>query len=236
MLSLRSARIVTVGVDVAITSRIALDVRLRGGDLIETVNSPDGSTCLLLADVSSKAAADAADVELLRRAFVDAVHAGRNPADIMAGLNRVRFGALPRARAETFAVALIVRLSARNRSLCYASAGHDAALVVRAATHRHLAPTGPVIGVMSDAEFANGFVDFAADDLFLAATDGFTECRRDSAPFSQFGTAGIVRALRGMTRHSPHAACAVVGAAADEFSGRVYRDDASMVAMARTAW
>ena len=39
MLSLRSARIVTVGVDVAITSRIALDVRLRGGDLIETIGA-----------------------------------------------------------------------------------------------------------------------------------------------------------------------------------------------------
>ncbi len=219
-------------IEVAIERRSAPCDRLRGGDLVDVHHERDGSACVLLADVSSKGVRSIAHVELLRTAFRRAARIERSPSTIVAALNRLRF-ASTHDDPEAFAAVFVARFGRATRTLSYASGGHDTALVFRGRTHRHLAQTGPVIGVMPDAAYGDGIVAFDDGDLLLVATDGFTECRRARRPSDQLGTSGIVHALRPEVRYVPHAVCAVVGAFADSFTGGAYRDDATLVAITR---
>jgi sigma-B regulation protein RsbU (phosphoserine phosphatase) len=217
-------------IDVAVERRFAVDVRLRGGDLVDVYDSGEGFACVLLADLSSKGALSVAHAGLLRATFRRAVRSDSSPSAVLASLNRLRFD-FDDGCSEAFATVFVARVGGLAGSICYASGGHDTALVVASRTHVHLAQTGPVIGVMPDARYEDCLADFGSGAVLLLATDGFTECRRDRVPSEQFGTAGIVRALHARTPHSPKSACDAVGASADSFTGGVYRDDATLVAI-----
>jgi serine phosphatase RsbU (regulator of sigma subunit) len=219
-------------IDVSVERRSAPCDQLRGGDVVDVHHDADGSACVLLADLSSKGPRSVAHVELLLASFRRAVRAERSPSSILATLNRLRFSSTD-DQSEAFAAVFVARIDRETQKLRYASGGHDTALLFRGRAHYHLAQTGPVIGVIPNAVYSDGLVRFDAGDLLLVATDGFTECRRDRAPADQFGTSGIVAALRFDERRSPHAVCSVVGTFADAFTGGAYRDDATLVAVSR---
>jgi sigma-B regulation protein RsbU (phosphoserine phosphatase) len=219
-------------IEVSVERRSARCDRLRGGDLVDVYHEADGSACVLLADVSSKGIRSIAHVEHLQAEFRRAARVERSPSYIMAALNRLRFESTG-DEPEPFATVFVARFDRAKRLLRYASGGHDTALVFRGGEHRHLKQTGPVIGVIPNAIFRDCSVKFDSGDILVIATDGFTECRRDRAPFEQLGTSGIVRALTAEAAHSPHSVSTVVGAFADAFTGGAYRDDATLVAVAR---
>jgi sigma-B regulation protein RsbU (phosphoserine phosphatase) len=222
----------TACIDVSVERRSARRDQLRGGDLADVYHDADGSVWLLLADVSSKGARSIAHVELLQAAFRRAVRGARSPSRVVAALNRLRFESAD-DRSDAFATAFVACLGRASRSLCYASGGHDTALVLCGSTHRHLVPTGPVIGVIPNAAYGDCSVPFGSKDILVVATDGFTECRRARAPFEQLGTSGFVRALRAEAARSARAVCTIVGAFADAFTEGEYRDDATLVVVAR---
>jgi serine phosphatase RsbU (regulator of sigma subunit) len=219
-------------IELAVERRSARSGRLRGGDVVDVYRGPDGSASVLVADLSSKGARSAAHVDLLLAAYRQAARTERSPSGAMAALNRLRFGS-PDDCLEAFAAVFIARVDGATQTLRYASAGHDTALIVRDRKHRHLAQTGPVIGVIPDAAYGEYLEEFDVGDVLLAATDGFTECRRHCVPSQQLGTSGILQALRARARHSPKTACAAIGTFADAFTGSEYRDDATLVAVSR---
>jgi len=219
-------------IEVAVERRSARSGQLRGGDVVDVYRDRDGAASVLLADLSSKGARSAAHVELLLAAYRRAARTERTPSGAMAALNRLRFGS-PDDCLEVFAAVFIARVDRATKTLRYASAGHDTALIVRDRAHRHLEQTGPVIGVIPNAAYGECVEEFDVGDVLLAATDGFTECRRHCAPTQQLGTSGILQALRARARHSPKTACTAVGTFADAFTGSEYRDDATLVAVSR---
>ncbi len=222
----------TACIDVSVERRSARCDQLRGGDLVDVHYDPDGSACVLLADVSSKGTRSNAHVDLLLATFRRTARTERSPSSIMAALNRLRFASTD-DHPEAFAAVFVARIGRGTQTLSYASGGHDTALLFRGRAHHHLVQTGPVIGVIPNAAYGDCIVRFDVGDLLLVATDGFTECRRDRAPSDQFGTSGIVAALRFEAAGSPHAVCSVVGTFADAFTGGAYRDDATLVAVSR---
>jgi sigma-B regulation protein RsbU (phosphoserine phosphatase) len=115
----------------------------------------------------------------------------------------------------------------------YASAGHDIGLFVNGRRHRHMAPTGPVLGVMPDAVYTDCMEPFGPRDLLLLATDGFTECRNNAEGPRQFGTAGIARCVADEAVQTCASTSRAVARAADLFTGGHYRDDATLAAIAR---
>jgi serine phosphatase RsbU (regulator of sigma subunit) len=219
-------------IDLAVERRTPEDDRLRGGDLVDVYETADGSACVLVADLSSKGPLGAKHAAILRVAFREAAPRERAPSYIMAALNRLHFDVETGGMGETFATAFVARVDRARRTLRYASAGHDTAVILRGRAHRHLVQTGPVIGVLPGAAYDDGFAEFAAGDLLLVATDGFTECRRFGTG-AQLGTSGLMRALHARAGHTPASACAASGRFADEFTRGNYRDDATLVAIAR---
>lgn len=219
-------------IDLAVERRTPRDDRRRGGDLVELHEAADGSASVLIADLSSKGPLGASHAAILRAAFREAARSARAPSYVMAALNRLHFGVENGGLGETFATVFVAQVDRARRTLCYASAGHDTAVILGGRSHRHLVQTGPVIGVLPGASYDDGFAEFSAGDLLLVATDGFTECRRFGTG-AQLGTSGLMRALHARAGHTPTSACLALGRFADEFTRGRYRDDATLVAIAR---
>jgi sigma-B regulation protein RsbU (phosphoserine phosphatase) len=83
-------------------------------------------------------------------------------------------------------------------ALRYASAGHESALLFDAdCGHRHLEPTGPVLGIPATPVFFERELPLLVGDMLVIVTDGITEARRTEGGLLRFfGTSGVVRAVR----------------------------------------
>jgi sigma-B regulation protein RsbU (phosphoserine phosphatase) len=132
-----------------------------------------------------------------------------------------------------FASAFVATFDRDARSMIYASAGHDLAMIIGQRSHRHLTTTGPLIGVIAEPLFAERKEPLGVNDLVVLVTDGVTECRHAHATAMQFGTSGIVRALASTPRRGSRAAHDSIARSLDEFAGGYYRDDATIAVLGR---
>ena len=217
----------------SVVSRSAADETIRGGDLVELVVRPDGSASMLVADLSSKGSLSFNHGDTLRQSFRRAALETESPAAILALLNVLRFTGPPHTAGVIFATAFVANIDQSLPRLSYASAGHGPALLVAGRAHRHLLPTGPLLGVMSDASFTERREDFDHDALLVVVTDGFSECRNTALDSMQFGTSGVVRALAFDKVRSCRSAANTVARSADIFTGGRYHDDATVAVIAR---
>jgi serine phosphatase RsbU (regulator of sigma subunit) len=225
----------TRGADVmlSVATRHPMCASLRGGDVFESIFHPNGSATVLIADVSSKGTDGLAHAETLRQTFVACAHEKHSPSTTLSILNRVRFEVHDPLLDVTFASAFVAHLDRSTPWIRYASAGHELAITVQGTNHEHLIPTGPVLGVFRDPIYDDGLQILADDDLLLLATDGFTECRHRANSSLQFGTLGLLDALRSWdTPWSVFATKAVV-LHADTFCGGLYRDEATIALVSR---
>jgi PAS domain S-box-containing protein len=102
----------------------------------------------------------------------------------------------------TFVTLFVVILDPKTRSVRYASAGHQPALLLRTTGDRteELGPTGPGIGIFPDAGFRSSpWISMEPGDVLALLTDGITESRSTAGSF--FGDEGVIEILRSQ-RHS----------------------------------
>jgi serine phosphatase RsbU (regulator of sigma subunit) len=132
--------------------------------------------------------------------------------------------------AVPFATLFIATQDRREGGLLrYASAGHEPALVFDdAGRHRHLAPTGPPLGLqpLLGAPISERNVPFGESDFLVIVTDGITEARSyDCGTLKLFGSSGIVRAVRDARLSARGIAKTIHQAALDHARGE-HLDDA----------
>jgi sigma-B regulation protein RsbU (phosphoserine phosphatase) len=216
----------------ATSVRSASRENARGGDVFEALTRKDGAISILMADLSSKGALAELHSEALRSVFARCVYDERQPASILAVLNRLKLESPLPESDVAFASAFVATFDAGLGSMVYASAGHDLGIIIGERSHRHLATTGPLIGVLADPLFAERYEPLGVDELFVLVTDGVTECRCARAEGIQFGTRGIVRALASTRTHDPLAAHDAIVRSLQEFGGGYYRDDATIAVLA----
>lgn len=132
---------------------------------------------------------------------------------------------------EHFVTLLFARLDPADRSVVYASAGHNPGLVLDAdgRVRRELKSTDLPLSVMPDTTFtAAERFDLLPGELLFLFTDGLTEARAPDG-----GEFGIERALETLRSHRTRPAADIVQAlyhAAREFeAGEPQRDDVTMV-------
>jgi phosphoserine phosphatase RsbU/P len=217
----------------AVSIRSASSEQWRGGDVFETFTRQDQSTSILLADISSKSEIARIQSNMLRSAFIRSAEEQRQPSRILSRLNELSFNTSDVAGTVTFASAFVATFSRDAMSVTYASAGHDLAMIIGEGWHRHLAVTGPLLGVFVDPTFAQREEPFDADDLLIVVTDGITECRHARTKALRFGTNVVVRALASAQIDGSCSARDAIVVSFEEFSGRYYRDDATVAIVGR---
>ena len=199
------------------------------GDWWEAVRRPDGSTALVLADVSGHGA----EAGLVAFGFKQRITALLDTDLDLATAFEIA-AAHPDADDERFLSCLVVVVDPDGQRLSWINAGHPPALVVDR-QHRddslELGPTGPLISSVTSG-WTVGRTLFGPDDLLLACTDGVLEARRRGRARSS-GWTGCSRVLRRLEPWTPEEAVAECREAVRRFAVDVRRDDVTCVALAR---
>jgi serine phosphatase RsbU (regulator of sigma subunit) len=171
----------------------ALDEASIGGDFFDVYAVEDGCYALVVADLSGKGLAAAAQVATVRHMLRTLLYDRRNTvAEALIQLNTLL---VDHDLIEGFATLYVAVYDAAGRTLTYASCGQEPALIRREATGEvvELGPTGPVLGGFSDAHFTEKTVALETGDVIAIFTDGLTEAGASRKEL--LGIAGITDVL-----------------------------------------
>jgi len=202
------------------------------GDYFEVSERREGSECaLLIADVSGKGIAASLLTAYLEALTATAIENGLAPEQVFIQVSTRLFRRTP---PERFATALLVIVESATGRLCYANAGHNPALLLRAdGAVEYLEGTGAPLGMLSVAEYHGAELDLGPGDTLVLYTDGYTEAV-DPAD-DEFG----IERLESLCRaHSNLALVDLAGTLNDELdrfvSGVPFADDRTLVMLRRS--
>jgi serine phosphatase RsbU (regulator of sigma subunit) len=116
------------------------------------------------------------------------------------------------------------RLNLSSGELTFCNAGHPAALLVRDnGDVEELSEGGPILGVISGAQFVNGRTTVGPHNTLVAYSDGIAECRNESG--NEFGTERLLSAVQAFSNRNPSATLFSVLAAVENFAGNGHSED-----------
>ena len=153
-----------------------------GGDFLDIFPLDNDRVGLVVGDVSGKgleAAIHTAEAKYMLRAFV---HQNSDPSYVMSSLNQALYSFLPD---ETFITLTYFVIDAHQHTISYVNAGHEISLVLCRDYNalKEIRPSGPVLGVMTNAIYDIGYVPLEPDDTLVSYTDGVTDVRIDGDRF-----------------------------------------------------
>jgi hypothetical protein len=163
-----------------------------GGDLVDVVERPDGTT-FYVADVSGHGVAAGVLMAMLRSAARAALADGATLPELLAHMNRT---ICELGRPNLFATCAVLHLDRPGR-VQYALAGHLPILRRSAADGAisELGEGGPPLGLSVNQEYRSVAVETTVGDTFLILTDGLTEVFTSDG--RELGVAGIRDAAFG---------------------------------------
>ncbi len=143
------------------------------GDYFDVLTLPEGACLAAIADVTGHGVPAALSAAMLKAYLQDASDHHDDPSDILRFVNRRWPGA---AQTENFATMFVAVVAPDRRTVRYASAGHDPALLVKAdGSVIELSSTGMVLGILDNVEWTAETLAAGPGDRLLLATDGVTE-------------------------------------------------------------
>lgn len=209
--------------------RAPLRRELSGGDVVALNRHDDGSTALLIADLSAKGAEGAAYASYLAAVFQITSALIMRPSAILRQLNRILVHAFYDQAAGLFASAFVCRVLASSSVLIYSCAGAEPPLLVRnSALHATLHTDDHILGIDWHASYHDRAIPIAHNDVLIAYTDGITESRRHSTS-TLLGTQGVLEALELSAFRSSVPNSEDVFSAIDQLNGGLYYDDATLL-------
>jgi sigma-B regulation protein RsbU (phosphoserine phosphatase) len=183
------------GFQVAAFSRPA---QIVGGDYFDFLQFKDGALGFVVADVSGHGVSAGMLMTSLQTAFHTLVPESNSPVDVLERINRLY---IHNIRFTTFVTIFFGRLDLDARKLTYASAGHNAAFLLRRSKKQELwlGPTGAAIGLLEEFKIQAREVLLEHEDVLLLYTDGITEATNlREEEFGQERLAGIIRQDAGL--------------------------------------
>jgi serine phosphatase RsbU (regulator of sigma subunit) len=203
--------------------------RLLGGDYYDFFKISEDVVDVVIADVSGKGAAAALLMPSLALALRTRARELSGPAAIVKDLDE----ALKQiTNSATFVTIFYARLHAANRTLEYASGGHNPPLLLRTRTGECLLLTeaGPIVGILPDAQFANTVVPLESGDLLTLFTDGVTE--QEDEHREEFSMDRLRQVVLREQGESASTAVADIADAVSAYAGtREQADDLTVVVM-----
>ncbi|HEX2164385.1 MAG TPA: SpoIIE family protein phosphatase [Thermoanaerobaculia bacterium] len=179
--------------------------RFVSGDFYQVVPRAEGrEVVLVVADVSGKGMAASLLTASLEALLAAPLEEGLPPEELAARVSRLLHRRTP---PEKYATAFLGALDVETGALSYVSAGHNPALVVRAAdgTVERLTVGGPPLGLLAEGRYTAGRIGLAAGDTLLVYTDGIVEAA--DSDDEEYGLERL-EALAADRRNEPPAAIA----------------------------
>ena len=143
------------------------------GDFYDFFSLPDGRWGMVLADVSGKGAPAALYMAMARSLIRSEAGRYSNPSAVLTEVNR---RLLVECYNEMFVTVFYAIVDPVQRSLTYASAGHDPPFLRRASGRvERLALGGLIMGVFEEVSFSDETLKLESGDTLVAHTDGLTD-------------------------------------------------------------
>jgi sigma-B regulation protein RsbU (phosphoserine phosphatase) len=213
------------GCDVAAIWEPASDF---GGDCYDVLRFDERRIGLSIADVAGKglpAAFLMSNLQASVRAFAGDHAAPQRVAD---SINR---SLCANARLRRFVTLFYAVLDLDARTMVFSNAGHNPPMLVRAdgSVHR-LSSGGTVLGVFDDATYEQREIALRPGDRLVLFTDGITEA--ENADGEEFGDTRLVDTVLAQRHASARAAIDAIFDRVRDFTAGVFRDDATLIAVA----
>ncbi len=158
------------GLEIAAFSQPA---HIVGGDYFDFLRFSDGSHGIAIADVMGKGMPASLLMASLQASLRTITPESTRPADILARLNYLFSHNIRLTKFVTF---FLGRYDVDTGMLTYCNAGHNPPLVRRSDGSFHsLLPTGPAVGLVEHALFAQSTFPLQTGDQLLLYTDGVVE-------------------------------------------------------------
>lgn len=209
------------GLDVEVLSEPASG-HLAGD--VAAVEQVDGQHAVVLLDVAGHGPRAALFASWAKHQLLSSLHEGRAPAAAVAALEQ-----LCRTHAEIASVFLAV---VSDTSLRWASAGHPPALVVSDGRLERLGATGPLLGAGGRA-WPEQICDLPPGATLVVTSDGLVEARNTSGV--EWGPERLEALVARRHAEGPAALAEAVRDAARTHAGSRLTDDATVIAVTRTA-
>lgn len=207
-----------------------------GGDIYAILPLPDGSTAMMIADVSGHGVTAALISAMVKTSFENQVRLGGEPLAWAHGMNE---DLCRSTLAEQFATAWLGRLDPAADRICYVVAGHCAPLrIVRGARgglqrSEVLRGKGFMLGLDTQLPFMEHEAQFLPEDRLVLYTDGLVEVERgDRAMLEE---AGLRRICAELPTGAEEAADVVVSQARAFNHPAPFEDDVTLVILDRKA-
>ena len=202
--------------------------RLVGGDYFDILPLDARTLGLCIADVAGKGMPAALLMSNLQAAVRGLASLAVAPDLFCRRLNSIVYRNTESDRFITFFYA---QLDGPARRLAYVNAGHNAPFVVRCdGSHERLRDGGAVLGVFASPDYELGLAQLSPGDRVVLFTDGVTEASNLAG--EEFGEARLLRLLEEYRTLSAEELQAKILAAAGEFSGGRWQDDATLLVLA----
>lgn len=208
-----------------------IPTRAVSGDLYQVQTRRDGAECvLLLADVSGKGMAAALLSASLEALAAGPIEVGHPPERIFTGVSRRLYA---RTSPERYATAFLSVLHTATGQFCYANAGHNPAVLLRASgEHEELGATGLPLGLLPVGEFERETRQLGPGDLVVIYTDGVTEASDPAG--EEYGLERLLTLCRQHRVAGVDALAAALQADLDAFaSGVPFGDDRTFLLLKR---
>ena len=193
--------------------------RQVGGDFYDYIKLPDGQYGLVIADVADKGMAAALFMIMSRTLTRAAAIAGREPADLLARVNRY---ILNDVRSDLFVTLVFMRWQPATGRIEYANAGHNPPLL-----YRYQAEGAGAIAPLPGAGIALGVLDainpviftetLQPGDVLLLYTDGITDALNVNN--EEFGMDRLRGVLQDNANQSAQQIVNTLMKAVDDFAG-----------------
>jgi serine phosphatase RsbU (regulator of sigma subunit) len=149
------------------------------GDLYDFAVLGPARVGVLVADVAGHGVPAALVASMVKVAFTSQSIQADDPAAVLTGMNKTLCGHLD----GSFVTAIYAVID--GETIVYANAGHPSFLVARTDGRVDSAgERGCMLGVFSDATYANGHVEVGAGDQILMFTDGVPEAQNRLGEFA----------------------------------------------------
>ncbi len=205
-----------------------------GGDIYAITPLPDGSTALMIADVSGHGVTAALISAMVKTSFESHVRVSLDPLAWAVGMNQ---DLARNTLAEQFATAFLARIRPEEDAMDYVVAGHPAPFRIPggsaggARKPELLEGKGFMLGIDVDLPFTAQRAPFHLWDRLVLCTDGLVEVEREDRTY--LGEEGLMRFCADLPEDAERAADQLIDQVRAFNGPAAFGDDVTLVVVDR---
>lgn len=202
-----------------------------GGDIYAIAPLPDGSTALMIADVSGHGVTAALISSMVKTSFESHLRLSLDPHAWAVGMNQ---DLSRNTLAEQFATAFLARLDPATGEMAYVVAGHPAPFRIpagRPGRPEQLTGKGFMLGIDADLPFSSQGASFHVGDRLVLFTDGLEEVEREDRTY--LGEEGLMGFCSDLPADAEEAAMQLINQVESYNGPAAFSDDVTLVVVDR---